>query len=544
MKNNSAFTLIEILLVVAAIAILAGIVIFAINPSKQLAETRNTRRTVDVSTIYNALYQYSIDHRGAYPSSVDSNWRMLGTATSGCGIICGGGVSSSSQSDDSLIDNSEASFDLGNYTNTQYNSGVSLSSSLSGFYESSIKESEENTSWDKITFTTTFPSYKELPSSNQIETGYLEGDADMTQNLLLFHMNESSGEIIDFSGNENNGICYDGVSYGEPGIFKGALEFEDDAYVKISDTGFNFGQNGTVEAWVYPYNNNGDYAGIIHKGEDSNFSDEVFTLQFWEDKIRFAISDSYNHYVSIDSNEDFHYNQWNHIVGTWDNNSIKIYINGKLVGSQSHSLTLLNNSSPILIGAQTTQDYNWYFGKFGFDGLIDEVAIYKKTLTLSDINYHYKRGVNKVRYQVRTCNDINCMGEVFVGPNNLTSTYFSEIDNTGLTPEEINLNLSNDKYFQYKVLMESPSLDETPVLTETKIDYTYSGSSISGNSVELEDECLNLFPDLVSDYLVEIPKDPTDGSTEKTYYAIKKEYGRVKVKACTPELEKEINIGL
>ncbi|MEN9342028.1 MAG: hypothetical protein RIQ54_284 [Candidatus Parcubacteria bacterium] len=69
LRSNSGFTLIEILLVVAAIAILAGIVILAINPNKQLGETRNAQRRSDVNTILNAVYQYSID-TGTLPSSV------------------------------------------------------------------------------------------------------------------------------------------------------------------------------------------------------------------------------------------------------------------------------------------------------------------------------------------------------------------------------------------------------------------------------------------------------------------------------------------
>jgi prepilin-type N-terminal cleavage/methylation domain-containing protein len=69
-QQRKGFTLIELLLVIGIIAILAAIVIVAINPTKQLGNARDAQRRSDVNTILNAVYQYAIDNNGTMPTGI------------------------------------------------------------------------------------------------------------------------------------------------------------------------------------------------------------------------------------------------------------------------------------------------------------------------------------------------------------------------------------------------------------------------------------------------------------------------------------------
>lgn len=90
-ERAQGFTLLEILLVVAVIAILASIVIVAINPPKQLGDTRNAQRRSDVRAILDAVHQYGIANNGNFPTEIDSlpsTVQALGTSNTGCDSTC------------------------------------------------------------------------------------------------------------------------------------------------------------------------------------------------------------------------------------------------------------------------------------------------------------------------------------------------------------------------------------------------------------------------------------------------------------------------
>lgn len=66
---KKGFTLIELLVVIGIIAILAAIVLVAVNPGRQFAQARDTQRRSDLYALTNAIYQYAAEHNGNLPDT-------------------------------------------------------------------------------------------------------------------------------------------------------------------------------------------------------------------------------------------------------------------------------------------------------------------------------------------------------------------------------------------------------------------------------------------------------------------------------------------
>ena len=73
------FTLIELVVVIGVIAILAAIVLVAVNPGRQFAQSRNAQRHNDTTQLLNAIHQHSIDNNGTITALVTATAQDAGT---------------------------------------------------------------------------------------------------------------------------------------------------------------------------------------------------------------------------------------------------------------------------------------------------------------------------------------------------------------------------------------------------------------------------------------------------------------------------------
>ena len=109
-----------------------------------------------------------------------------------------------------FITATKADFDLGTYNNTSYSvpkSYVSLTGGrIMGTYTSKIFEVNHSHSWDNVTWIEGVPYGENLPNNGGVEN--VLGGANMSGNVLLLHLDETSGTAsADTSGNSNNGVA-------------------------------------------------------------------------------------------------------------------------------------------------------------------------------------------------------------------------------------------------------------------------------------------------------------------------------------------------
>jgi len=91
--KQKGFTLIELIIVVAIIALLAAATFVAVNPAKRIGDAQNAQRWADVTAIADAFATYMADNNGSTATSsydgsgsLETNTFMIATTTSDTAI--------------------------------------------------------------------------------------------------------------------------------------------------------------------------------------------------------------------------------------------------------------------------------------------------------------------------------------------------------------------------------------------------------------------------------------------------------------------------
>ncbi len=204
--------------------------------------------------------------------------------------------------------------------------------------------------------------------------------------------NDGSIHLKDTSGSGRDGVYILGGVPKNPGDY-----FSDDAmvgnnsllfggsYVLTGNSGDGLSsevaQAITIEAWIKSaIFISGTYNMVVGKLGS-------FFLGFRESILYFGLAgvDTIN-----SGARGFEIKKWYHIVGTYNGSEMKIFADGKEVGSKKDlSGSIISNDQSLLIGAYSTIVPLYFYG------LIDEVRIYGEGISSAQIKKLYAEGAEK-----------------------------------------------------------------------------------------------------------------------------------------------------
>jgi prepilin-type N-terminal cleavage/methylation domain-containing protein len=350
-----AFTLLELLLVIAVIAILAGIILFALNPAQRLEDANSAQTIAKSDDIRKAIEAYVIDHAGSMPTNLAS------LTTYGIYDICKAGQSTNCLNLDQLVTDG---------------------------YLGSIPE-------DKDGSTTVISGYKleYNPTKNNVQvyntdnfSDYVDDGATLTTGLVgYWKMDENTGTTAtDASGNGNTGTLTNGPTW-TFGRYASAVNFDGvNDNIDISPDYFPNYFDFTVSAWILldpsTYSTS-DYFPIFGNNQNNpflGFNPVNNTIVHFR---QHTTSSQTLLWGSITMLED---TNWHHISLTVDQNRLqaKLYIDGLFISSQ----TIGNEGYTHANGSLKAfgKDYAGYW-----KGSLDELRIYSRALYTEEISALY-----------------------------------------------------------------------------------------------------------------------------------------------------------
>ena len=178
-----------------------------------------------------------------------------------------------------------------------------------------------------------------------------------------------------------------------------ALDFDgNNDYVSVGDSvNLDIVGSITVATWVRAnsFGVGGDEERLVFKGTGPS-NGNIYTLGIGDSKAMFSLhlaifsgSNCQGSSPCIAGNTTLATNRWYYLVGTYDGTVIRIYVDGRLDGSQNAVSTGTADANAVLFGARSD-------GQDTLTGSLDEVRIYNRALTSSEVERLYKLQKPKV----------------------------------------------------------------------------------------------------------------------------------------------------
>jgi hypothetical protein len=201
------------------------------------------------------------------------------------------------------------------------------------------------------------------------------------------------------------------ASYTSSGKVGGSFDFGHGVLRLYPRPEFDQIQNLTIEAWVYPRSSGiyNDTVGPVIVSKDLPQSDPSisFSLAGPSNTGKFRASVGLEgapppggaRDPAIFSTGSYGYNQFHHVVMTWDGFFLRLYVNGVLSNQLDCSIPGqgARQIAHQIVGDTTTRydvgiGRHPLFGTRNFDGLIDEVSIYDVALSAAEVATLYDAG--------------------------------------------------------------------------------------------------------------------------------------------------------
>lgn len=325
--------------------------------------------------------------------------------------------------------------------------------------------------WSKFSFATSYPFGKEIAVA--AETGYGNAVGNFSNGLVgLWHLNQPAGTVmassaIDSSASGNHGSPGGGTVFGITAPLVTGARFDGvDDNILIGSTNIPVaGAARTTAAWIRKDVGSGN---IVVLAYGNNSTGALWEMMVYNGELILHAYDGGFDTVGIAA--PITEGVWNHVAITYVGTTVTIYSNG--VNRGTKTLGLNTGSAFFRIGGPG------YFGQWKGD--IDEVGIWSRGLSDAEIEQLYRRGANRIKFQVRGCTDATCStAPTWTGPSGTNADFFTELNNATTTPFSTNwsvfagLNATFDAwvtanmikpFMQYKAIFESDSASWFPDL--------------------------------------------------------------------------------